>query len=97
MAKVVARVGEEAKVVVRPSAEGEPKYASAHDLRRSCADRLLNADVPEKVIQRVMRHSSWETTKRYYAPGSVQADARLLRRILVEDLGTLGEHMYPAI
>ena len=35
--KVISRIGKAAGVVVRPAVgNGEPKYASAHDLRRSC-------------------------------------------------------------
>jgi integrase len=47
--KVVARIGEAAGVVVVPAepTKGKgPKCASAHDLGRSCAERLLDAGVP---------------------------------------------------
>ena len=42
MSRVIAQIGEAAKVVVRqPDKEAgrRIKYASAHDLRRSCAER----------------------------------------------------------
>ena len=59
---------------------GRPtKYATAHDLRRSCGERLRNAGVPPLVICRVMRHASWETTRKHYAPGDIQRDAEVLR------------------
>ena len=58
------------------------EYASAHDLRRSCGERLREAGVPPLVICRVMRHSSWETTRKHYAPGDVQQDAEVLRATL---------------
>lgn len=62
---------------------GRPiKYATAHDLRRSCGDRLRNAGVPPLVICRVMRHSSWETTRKHYAPGDIQRYAEVLRATL---------------
>ena len=62
---------------------GKPvKYVSAHDLRRSCAERLQDAGVPPLVICRVLRHASWETTRKHYAPGNVQRDARVLRERL---------------
>jgi integrase len=86
--KVIARIGKKAGVEVEPADErtGRPtKYASAHDLRRSCGERLRNASVPPLVICRVMRHSSWETTRRHYAPGNVQDDAIVLRKVLKED------------
>jgi len=79
--KVVSSIGKQAGIVVRSADEntGRPeKYASAHDLRRTCAQRLRDAGVPPLVICRVMRHSSWETTQKHYAPGDVQNDAKIL-------------------
>jgi len=83
--KVVARIGKAAGVVVEQGNErtGRPtKYATFHDLRRSCGERLRNAGVPPLVICRVMRHASWETTRKFYAPGNVQRDAEVLRSTL---------------
>lgn len=83
--KVVGRIGKEAGVVVDPADDrtGRPvKHATAHDLRRSCGERLRNAGVPPLVICRVMRHSSWETTRRHYAPGDIQLDAEVLASVL---------------
>ncbi|EAQ82790.1 tyrosine-type recombinase/integrase [Blastopirellula marina] len=79
--KVISRIGKEAKIIVADADKktGRPvKYASAHDLRRSCGNRLRNAGVPPLVISRVMRHASWETTRKHYAPGDVQKDAQKL-------------------
>ena len=62
---------------------GRPiKHATAHDMRRSCGERLREAGVPPLVICRVMRHSSWDTTRKHYAPGDVQQDAAVLRAVL---------------
>jgi integrase len=83
--KVIARIGKEAGIEVEQAdaRTGRPaKFASAHDLRRSCGDRLRNAGVPPLVICRVMRHSSWETTRKHYAPGDVQTDAEVLNSVL---------------
>jgi hypothetical protein len=83
--KIISRIGKKADVVVEPAdaRTGRPtKYASAHDLRRSCGDRLRNAGIPPLVICRVMRHASWETTRKHYAPGDIQSDAEILNRIL---------------
>ena len=83
--KVISKIGKAAGIVVSEADEknGRPeKYASAHDLRRSFGQRLRNADVPPLVISRIMRHSSWETTQKHYAPGDVQSDATTLREIL---------------
>lgn len=86
--KIISRIGKEAKIVVADADKktGRPvKYASAHDLRRSCGNRLRNAGVPPLVISRVMRHASWETTRKHYAPGDVQKDAELLMASLAID------------
>lgn len=83
--RVVARIGKAAGIIVQPADErtGRPtKYATAHDLRRSCGERLRNAGVPPLVICRVMRHASWDTTRKFYAPGDVQRDAEVLRSTL---------------
>ena len=86
--KIIARIGKEAGIIVEQADErtGRPiKYATAHDLRRSCGERLRNAGVPPLVICRVMRHSSWETTRKHYAPGDIQKDAEVLRSVLAAD------------
>lgn len=83
--KMITKIGEKAGVIVDTGDEtkGRPKkFASAHDLRRSCAERMLDAGVPPMVIARVLRHASWETTKRHYATGNVQKDAGKLRACL---------------
>ena len=85
--KVISRIGKAAKIVVEQADEqtGRPvKYATAHDLRRSCGERLRDAGVPPLVICRVMRHSSWDTTRKHYAPGEIQRDAEVLRDLLGE-------------
>ena len=83
--KVVSAIGKTAGVVVTPENEAKEtpaKFASAHDLRRSCAERLLEAGVPPVLIARVLRHASWETTRKHYAPGDVQKAAGTLRELL---------------
>jgi integrase len=83
--RIVSRIGEAAKIEVEQADErtGRPiKYATAHDLRRSCGERFREAGVPPLVICRVMRHASWETTRKHYAAGDVQQDAAVLREAL---------------
>lgn len=82
VAKVISRIGRKAKIVVATGSNGAFKYCSAHDLRRSCGQRMSDAGVPERVIQAVLRHESWETTQKFYVAGNVQADARVLREKL---------------
>ena len=81
--RVISEIGLKAGIVVQPAGGGHfAKYASAHDFRRSCADRLVEAGVPEREVSRIMRHSSVDTTRRYYASGNVQRSAKLIRDCL---------------
>jgi integrase len=83
--KIIERIGRKANVIVEPENEktGRPmKFATAHDLRRSCGQRLRDSGVPPLLICRVMRHESWETTRRHYAPGDIQNEAKALRDVL---------------
>ncbi|CAN5360154.1 hypothetical protein BH11PLA2_BH11PLA2_38470 [soil metagenome] len=83
--KIIQRIGRAADIVVVPADDhtGHPtKYATAHDMRRSCGERLRDAGIPPLVICSVMRHSSWETTRRHYAPGNIQRDAEVLKKLL---------------
>ena len=94
VSRVIAQIGEEAKVVVRQpdKATGRRiKYASAHDLRRSCAERLINAGVSAETLMVIMRHRDFATTRKFYgakraAPlletgGAADCTARPPRRI----------------
>ena len=87
--KTAAIVGDEAAGILVEQANErtgkEAKFASAHDLRRSCAERMLDAGVPPGVISRILRHTSWETTRRHYAPGDVQKDDGILRDVLCRE------------
>jgi integrase len=92
--KVVARIGRAAGVVIETGhqAKGQARtYASAHDLRRSGTQRLLDAGVPPQVVQMVLRHASFTTTRKYYAPGDVQKAAGMLRMCLGTDSGARAE------
>ena len=83
--KVISRIGKKAGIVVEEGDEETDKavkYASAHDLRRSCAEILHNANIPPLLICRIMRHSSWETTRKHYVSGDVQLAAETLCRLL---------------
>lgn len=88
--RVVSQIGEKAGVVVMPhrgTAATEdraasddykaPKYASAHDLRRSFGERWASKVMPQ-VLRELMRHESIETTMRYYVGRNAQATAAVL-------------------
>ncbi len=81
--KVITRIGKAAGIAVRPAVgDDDAKWASAHDLRRSCAARLVSAGIPEREVARVLRHASIETTRKHYAPGTVQESAGIIRKRL---------------
>ena len=64
IAKVISRVGKKASVIVTPpKGDKPPRFANAHDLRRSLTERLYDAGVPEREVLRVMRHASPLTTR----------------------------------
>lgn len=84
VSKVVTAIGQAAGVIVatsarRDKATGErlPKYASAHDLRRSFGTRWAKRVLPQ-ILQVLMRHERIETTLRYY----VELDAAETCQIL---------------
>jgi integrase len=69
-------------IVLADNGKGKPKHVSAHDLRRTCAERLIKAGVDERDASRALRHASVETTRRYYAPGDTQTSAESIRERL---------------
>lgn len=81
---IIALIGEEAGVIVRAEDERtntRVKYASAHDIRRGCAQRLINAGVSAETLKVVMRHADFATTEKYYgATRSAQAAASEVRQ-----------------
>jgi integrase len=78
VSKVISDIGEKAGIVVND----DGKFASAHDLRRSCADRLIEAGLHEREVATVLRHASVETTRRHYSPGNVQRSASIIHETL---------------
>ena len=86
VSRVIAKIGKEAKVVVRQADERKKsrvKYASAHDLRRGCALRLINAGVSAETLMVVMRHADFATTQKFYgAMRSAQSAAAEVRQKL---------------
>jgi integrase len=79
VSRVIAMIGKVADVVVRRADDRmgrRIKYASAHDLRRGCALRLIDAGVSAETLMVVMRHADFATTQKFYgAMRSAQAAA----------------------
>jgi integrase len=62
VSRIISEIGEKAAVVV---SKADGKFASAHDLRRAYGTRWSKKVMPA-VLKRLMRHSSIETTMKYY-------------------------------
>ena len=75
---MISTIGEQAGIVVQQADETTGrriKYASAHDLRRSCAHRLINAGVSAETLKVVLRHEDFKTTERFYGAVRVAQSA----------------------
>ncbi len=74
---MIALIGQEAKIIVQEANEDSHKrlkYASAHDIRRGCAQRLINQGVSAETLKLVLRHSDFATTEKFY--GAVVKNAQ---------------------
>ncbi len=89
VSRVIALIGKKANIVVRQADERTGvrlKYASAHDIRRGCARRLINAGVSAETLKVIMRHADFATTEKHYgAMRSAQAAANEVRSQLATD------------
>ena len=77
--KIIAKIGKEARIVVQRADERtgqRERFASAHDLRRGCAQRLINAGISAESLKVIFRHRNFATTEKYYgASRSAQSAA----------------------
>ena len=86
--RIIAMIGKKADIVVQledPRTHQRTKYASAHDIRRGLAQRLINAGVSAETLKVVMRHTDFATTEKHYgAVRSAQnAGAEIVARLNV--------------
>lgn len=72
VSKKIADIGEKANIVVgdignkdKQTGQRKPRFASAHDLRRSFGERWSLKVMPQALMQ-LMRHESMETTLKFY-------------------------------
>lgn len=66
---IIGLIGKKANVVVQledPRTHQRVKYASAHDVRRGLAQRLINLGVFAETLKVVMRHRDFATTEKHY-------------------------------
>lgn len=73
VSKTITNIGRVAGVVVLKTPT--VKHASAHDLRRSVAQRMIDAGVSIYTVQAVMRHADFKTTQRHYGSQTVSRAA----------------------
>lgn len=89
VSRLMAQIGSRAGVVVQQADARRGtrvKYASAHDLRRGCALRLINAGVSAETLMVVMRHADFATTQKFYgAMRSAQSAAAEVQEKLSAD------------
>ena len=71
--RTLGAIGQAANVIV-DTKNGNPVFASAHDLRRSFGTRWSSKVMPA-VLQELMRHAAIETTLRYYVDGNADKTA----------------------
>ena len=92
--RVISMIGEEAGIVVEEEDQESGqrcKYASAHDLRRGGAQRLINAGVSAETLMVVMRHKSFSTTQKYYgATRAAQSAAAEIHKMLSAERRRIG-------
>jgi integrase len=85
MSKIIARIGKSAKIItdVKTDREGNEKkvYATAHDLRRAFGTRWAPLVQP-KLLMEMMRHSSIETTMKFYVVGNAQQASETLWNVV---------------
>lgn len=84
VSRVISDIGEQAGVVVRKADERRKqrvKYASAHDVHRGFAQRLVDAGLSLELVTLLMRHADFTTTRKHYAGArAVQSAALDLRQ-----------------
>ncbi|QDT44283.1 site-specific tyrosine recombinase XerC [Gimesia alba] len=84
ISKQIANIGEKANIVVgdkgnidKKTGKRKPRFASAHDLRRSFGERWSLKVMPD-VLMLLMRHSDIDTTMKYYVGRNAQKAAEVI-------------------
>jgi len=81
----IVDIGQAAKVKVDEK-DGTEKFASSHDIRRAFGTRWAKI-VPSGILQQLMRHSSVETTMKFYVNITAKDTLAEVRRHLKKNLG----------
>ena len=92
VSRIISQIGKAAGIIVRqddPRTGSRLKYASAHDIRRGYAKRLIDAGVSAETVKVVMRHKDFATTEKHYgAIRSTQVAAEEVRQKLSPTTGS---------
>ena len=92
VSRIISQIGKAAGIIVRqddPRTGTRLKYASAHDIRRGYAKRLIDAGVSAETVKVVMRHKDFATTEKHYgAIRSTQVAAEEVRQKLSPTTGS---------
>jgi len=81
-------IGKQANIIVQQPDEETGrrlKYATAHDLRRGCAHRLINAGVSAETLKVILRHKDFATTEKFYGATKAAQAAATEVRVKLED------------
>lgn len=89
VSRQISAAGRLAKVVVARDGD-EPRYVTAHDLRRSFGDRWAQKVMPA-VLKELMRHADISTTMAYYVGRSAEQTADILWQTVTRAGDSLGD------
>ncbi len=76
--RIISAAGRNAKIIVARE-DDQARYATAHDLRRSFADRWAKIVMPA-ILKELLRHRDISTTMGYYVGRSAEQTSALVRR-----------------
>jgi integrase len=91
---IICAIGKKAGIVVgtglkrrknKKSGEWEvlgtqPKFAGAHDLKRTCGQRMLERGVPAPMVAKLLQHKTFDTTQRHYLSDDARKTSEYLQR-----------------
>ncbi|HBL43526.1 MAG TPA: hypothetical protein DDZ90_09060 [Planctomycetaceae bacterium] len=102
VSRIIAQIDEQARIIVQQPDEETGrrlKYATAHDLRRGCAHRLINAGISAETLKVILRHRDFSTTEKFYgATKAAQAAAsEVSEKLKVKDVRNEMVDMMPLL
>ncbi|GAB4146511.1 MAG: hypothetical protein Tsb009_19190 [Planctomycetaceae bacterium] len=77
VSKTISKIGKTAGVKVAETTTGKPRFATAHDLRRSFGFRWSSRVMPP-ILREMMRHEDISTTMKFYVGRNAEATAEAI-------------------